>query len=116
MHHIGACTNLIRQIALLAGLRKIAALTHRGCTGSAINGSMPTNTINNQILDALEQGSQIISSLGSEARQQFQAIMEDQLNQMDVVSRSEFDALKNALNRANQRIEELESQLGSSSS
>ena len=77
---------------------------------------MPTNTISNQILEALEQGSQIISSLGSEARQQFQAIVEDQLNQMDVVSRSEFDALNNALNRANQRIEELESQLDSSSS
>jgi len=77
---------------------------------------MATNTISNQLLEALEQGSQIISSLGSEARQQFQAIMEDQLNQMDVVSRSEFDALKNALNRANQRIEELESQLGCSSS
>lgn len=77
---------------------------------------MPTNTISNQILEALEQGNQIISSLGSEARQQFQAIVEDQLNQLDVVSRSEFDALKMSLNRANQRIEELEAQLGNSSS
>jgi BMFP domain-containing protein YqiC len=116
LHHISACTNLDREIALLVGLRKIREPTHRGCTGSAINGYMPTNTISNQILEALEQGSQIISSLGSEARQQFQAIVEDQLNQMDVVSRSEFDALKTALSRANERIKELESKLGCSSS
>ncbi len=77
---------------------------------------MATNTISNQLLEALEQGSQIISSLGSEAKEQFQAIMEDQLNQMDVVSRIEFDALKTALSRANERIKELESQLGCSSS
>tara|TARA_R110002073_G_scaffold103184_1_gene233597 strand:- start:914 stop:1147 length:234 start_codon:yes stop_codon:yes gene_type:complete len=77
---------------------------------------MPTNTISSQILEALEQGNQIISSMGNEARQQFQAIIEDQLNQLDVVSRIEFDTLKMSLDRANQRIEELEETLGNSSS
>jgi|GEM_PF-6179127 len=72
---------------------------------------MPTKTISNQILEALEQGNQIISSLSGEARQQFQALLEAQLDQMDVVSRSEFDALRSALTRANLRIEMLESQL-----
>lgn len=72
---------------------------------------MSTKTISNQILEALEQGNQIISSLGGEARQQFQAMLEAQLDQMDVVSRAEFDALRKTLDRANLRIEELEKQL-----
>lgn len=72
---------------------------------------MSTKTISNQILEALEQGNQIISSLGGEARQQFQALLEAQLDQMDVVSRAEFDALRKTLDRANLRIESLESQL-----
>jgi BMFP domain-containing protein YqiC len=72
---------------------------------------MPTNTISQQILEALEQGSQVVSSLGEEAKQQMEALLEAQLNQMDVVSRAEFDALRTTLDRATRRIEELEKQL-----
>lgn len=111
MHQNSACTNLILEIALPACPGRICATGYRGCAGSASNGFMSTKTISNQILEALEQGNQIISSLGGEARQQFQAMLEAQLNQMDVVSRAEFDALRKTLDRANQRIEELEKQL-----
>lgn len=72
---------------------------------------MLPNEISEQLIKAFEQNSQLFSSLSDELKFQFKAVIDSQVENLGLVTREEFDALRLSLDRALARVAKLEVEL-----
>lgn len=70
---------------------------------------MAPDQFSEQLLKALEQNTKLFSSLGNELKFQLKTVVDSQVENMGLVTREEFDAMRASLDRALSRIENLES-------
>lgn len=71
---------------------------------------MPVEPFSERFFQALEQNSQLFSSLSDEVKFQLKTVIEGQIENFNLVTREEFDALRISLDRALARIEKLEAE------
>ena len=62
----------------------------------------------------LEDNLAVADSIGAELRFQVKTVLQSQIEKMDLVTKQEFDVSQAALEKALQRIEELEHKIGAS--
>ncbi|MBC6429202.1 MAG: accessory factor UbiK family protein [Cellvibrionales bacterium] len=72
---------------------------------------MSADRLSDQLADILQQSSPLFASLKTEARDQLRTLLDAQIEQMGLITRAEFDALRASLDRANDRLAKLEAQL-----
>lgn len=75
---------------------------------------MNRNTLGETLMSSLQENIELFGSLGEEVRFQAKTTLQSQLEKMDLVTREEFDATSASLQRAMQRIEELEAKIAES--
>ena len=72
---------------------------------------MNTEKPHEAMFASLEDNLKLLESMGGEFRDQAKNLFQAQLSKMDLVTREEFDATLRSLERATERIAELEKQI-----
>ena len=75
---------------------------------------MNTGKRQESLFSSLEENLKMLESAGDEIRDQAKILFQAQLSKMDLVTREEFDATLQSLERATKRIEALEQKLADS--
>jgi len=76
---------------------------------------MNSKTPEGTLFSAFQEAAKVAESLHDEAKFQTKTALQGQLEKLDVVTREEFDATLASLERALQRVEQLEALLDSDS-
>ena len=72
---------------------------------------MSPDQFSERLFMALQQNTQLFSSLSEELKFQLKTVIDSQIENMGLVTREEFDAIRTSLDRALARVEKLEHEL-----